>query len=323
MLVDAVAHREHHGVARNHRGGPGADRGDAIALSLEPRLLHLEADYAAALGDHAPRGGEEAEAQPGVRTRRRLAPRGDRRDQLVGVLSRRDEAGADPLQLLAVERVVESVLHVLELAVVVGLLERAAPGDRDHLVHVAEVGAVVRDVHHDVADSHDGHPPSDGVGLLAEGGQAVVVIDEVLRVVDAGQALALDAEVLGALRADGEDEGVEAHAGQVLHAQVGVPRHRDVTEIGHAGIAQDLLELAAQAALHLVLVQEDPVLGEPARLDVPVEQDHPTALGRERAGGEEARRPGPDHGHHVHWLVRHFRFETIAHGPVSGRREIP
>ena len=305
MLVHPVAHREHHRVARDHRRLAGADGRDAIALALEPRLLHLEAHHAALVGDHPPRGGEEAKAEPGAGRRLRLGPGRERREQLVGILAGLDQARADPLDLLPVEGVIEGVLDVLEFAVVVGLLEGPASGHRDDLVGAAEVRAVVGDVHHDVADPDDGDPPADRVGLLAEGGQVVVVIDEVLGVVDAGQPLALDPQILGALRADGEDQRVESEGLQVRDRHVSMLRHSHVSEVGYAGITEDLLELAAEAALHLVLVQEDAVFGEAAGLDVPVEQDDAAALGGQRAGREESRRAGSNHCDEMKRVVRH------------------
>jgi hypothetical protein len=201
--------------------------------------------------------------------------------------------------------VIEGVLDVLELAVVVRLLEGPAPGDGHHLVAVAEMRAVVGDVDHHVADPDDGHALAHRVGLLAEGRQAVVVIDEVLGVIDARQMLALDAQVLGALCADGEDERVEAEGLQIRNREIASLGHRDVSEIGYERVGEDLLELPAKPALHLVLVQEDAVLGEPAGLDVPVEQDHPAALRGQRASGEEAGRTGPDHCDEMKRVVRH------------------
>ncbi len=68
-----------------------------------------------------------------------------------------------------------------------------------------------------------------------------------------------------------------------------------MAQVGDARIAQDLLELAAQTALHLVLVEEDPVLGEAARLDVAVEQyDAMSRLG-EFTRAINARRARADH----------------------------
>jgi hypothetical protein len=149
---------------------------------------------------------------------------------------------------------------------------------------------------------------------LAERREAVVVIHEILGVVRAGQPLALDAEVLGALGADGEHERVEAHPGQGLDGEIAALRDGHVPQVGDARIAEDLLELPAQAALHLVLVEEDPVLGEAARLDVAVDQDHAGALRGERAGGEETGGARADHRDQVDLFVRHLRV-TIAHGP--------
>ncbi len=248
------------------------------------------------------------------RKRRRARARGDgsglaasAAQQLVRVLARRHQPGPDALDLLAVERVVEGILDVLELAVVVGLLERAAPRDRDDLVAVREVGAVVRDVHHHVADAHDGHAAAHREGPLAEGRQAVVVIDEVLGVVDARQPLALDAQVLGALRADRVDERVEAEARQAGDREIALVRDRHVSKVGYERVGEDLVELAAQPALHLVLVEEDAVLGQPARLDVPVEQDHAGAGRGEGAGGEETGGPRADHRDEMDGFVGHDR----------------
>ncbi len=167
--------------------------------------------------------------------------------------------------------------------------------------------AVVRDVHHHVADPDDGHAAAHGIGLLAEWRQAIVVVDEVFGVVHAGQPLTLDAEVLRSLRPDGEDQGVEADRGQVGHRQVPGLRDRDVAQVGHAGIGEDLLELPAKPALHLVFVEEDAVLGEPARLDVPVQQHHAAAGRGEGTGGEETSGAGADHRDGMERLVGHER----------------
>jgi hypothetical protein len=134
---------------------------------------------------------------------------------------------------------------------------------------------------------------------------SVVVVDEILGVIHAGQALPLDAEVFRALRADGEDERVEARAAEIVEGEVARLAHRHVSEIGHARVREDLLELAAEAALHLVLVEEDAVLGEPARLDVAVQEQHAASGGGERAGGEEAGWACTDHRHDVNRLVSH------------------
>ena len=297
--IHAVAHREHHRVARDHARLAGADGVDPVALPLEPRLLDLQARHAAALRHHPPGRGEEAEGQARAGARLRLGALAQRAQELVGILAGGLQTRSDAGDLRAVEVAVEGVLDVLELAVVVRLLEGAAARDRDHRVAVAEVDAVVRDVHHDVAHPHDGHAAAHGVGLLAEGRQAVVVVDEILGVVDAREPLALDAQVLGALRADREHERVEAELAQLADGEGPAVRHRHVPEIGDPRIGENFLELPPQPRLHLVLVEEDAVLGEPARLDVTIEQEDAATLGRERPGGEEPRRAGADHGDDV------------------------
>jgi hypothetical protein len=307
VLVHPVAHREDHGVRREHRGLAGADRGDAVAVALEAGLLDLEADHAAPLRHHPPGRGQKAEAEAGAGAGGRLGPGCERAERLVGVLARGQDPRPYARDLLAVEGVVEGVLDVLELAVVVRLLERPTTRDRDDLVAVGEVGAVVRDVHHHVADADDGHAAAHREGPLAEGRQPVVVVDEILGVVDAREALAVDSEILRALRADRVDERIESHGRQLAYREVALVGDRDMPEIGYERIAENLLELSSQAALHLVLVEEDAVLGEAARLDVPVEKHHAGAAGGERAGGEEPGGPRADHRDEMHRIVGHER----------------
>src|SRR5262249_26387430 len=156
---------------------------------------------------------------------------------------------------------------------------------------------------------------------LGEGRQAIVVIDEILRVVDAGQPLPIDAEVLGALGADREDEGVEAESRELGYGEPAPGGDGDVAEVGDARIGEDLLELAPQAALHLVLVQEDPVLGQTARLDVAVEEEDAAAEPRERASGEQPSGASSDDGDDVRVLARLLGCHgTSRHDstPVSG-----
>src|SRR5882724_1322361 len=238
VLVHAVAHREDHGVARDARDLAGADRADPLALALEPRLLDLEADDAPAFGDHALRGGEEAKGQAGPAAVLGLRPSGEPFQDLVRALPDRLEARADALDLAPVRLAVEGVLHVLELAVVVRLLVRAPPRHRDDLLALAEMSAVVGDVHHDIADAHDGDPTPHGEMALREWRKTVVVIDEVLGVVHAREPLPFDAEVLGALGPDGEDHGVEARRPEGGYAQGRSLAHRNVAEIRDARVGE-------------------------------------------------------------------------------------
>ena len=74
------------------------------------------------------------------------------------------------------------------------------------------------------------------------------------------------------------------------------------------------MELPTQAALHLVLVEEDAVLGQPARLDVPVQEDHAGARGGEGAGGEETGGPRADHRDEMDGFVGHDRRDDSTTG---------
>ena len=94
-------------------------------------------------------------------------------------------------------------------------------------------------------------------------------------------------------------------AAEIVDGQVAALPDGDVAQIGHTGVGEDLLELSPQPALHLVLVEEDPVLGEAAGLDVAVQEQHAAAAGGERAGGEQARGAGADHRDHVNHFVSH------------------
>src|SRR5262249_62053394 len=114
-----------------------------------------------------------------------------------------------------------------ELRVDAWCREGCAPGDGDDRFGVAVRRAVGRDVDPHVATAHDGEPAPNGELALGEGGEAVVVIDEVLGVIDAGQPLALHPEILRPLGAMGEHKGVEAKALQVRD------RERSVAAYAH------------------------------------------------------------------------------------------
>jgi len=109
----------------------------------------------------------------------------------------------------------------------------------------------------------------------------------------------------GALGSDGEDHGVEARRAEGGNAQGPALAHRHVAEIGDARVGEDLAELPPEAALHLVLVEEDPVLGEPARLDVTIEEENSASRRGERAGREESRRARAHDGNRVCRRFRH------------------
>src|SRR5262249_57266676 len=187
---------------------------------------------------------------------------------------------------------------------------------------VTVVRAVVRDVDHHVAHAYDGDLAPYGEIALGKGGEAIVVIDEVLGVIDAGQPLTLHPEIFRALGAMGEHEGIEAKALQVRDGERSVAAYVHVPDVGDARIAQDLLELASQPALHLVLVEEDAVLGEPARLDVAVEEEDAAARGGEGPGRKEPGGAGPDYRHDAQGVVSH-RGGKITNEPASRKRDPP
>jgi hypothetical protein len=134
------------------------------------------------------------------------------------------------------------------------------------------------------------------------------MVDEVLGVIDTGEPLALDAEILGALGTVGEDQRVEAHPLKLGDGERPVGPDGHVAKVRETGIAQDLVELTSEPALHLVLVEEDPVLGEPTWLDVAVEEEDAAAGSGESPGGEEAGRAGAHDCHYVNEIVivRHW-----------------
>src|SRR4030095_3303648 len=76
--IDAITHREDHGVAGDHAELAGPRGTHAVALALETRLLDLEPHHLAALGEHAAGRGEEAEGQarPGAGFRLGTLPEG-------------------------------------------------------------------------------------------------------------------------------------------------------------------------------------------------------------------------------------------------------
>ena len=123
--------------------------------------------------------------------------------------------------------------------------------------------------------------------------------------VHAGEPLALHAEIFRTLGPVGEHQRVEAHPQELLEGEGTVGADRHMAEIGDAGIAQDLVELTSEAALHLVLVEKDAVLREASGLDVAIEQQDPGAGIGEGAGGEESRRTRPDHCDDVYLILRH------------------
>jgi hypothetical protein len=83
------------------------------------------------------------------------------------------------------------------------------------------------------------------------------MIDEVLGVIDAGEPLALDAEIFRALGSVGEHECVEAQLQELLDGE-GPSRPTGTWPSSDAGIAEDLVELAPQAAFILYLSRKMP-----------------------------------------------------------------
>jgi hypothetical protein len=78
-----------------------------------------------------------------------------------------------------------------------------------------------------------------------------------------------------------------------------------MAQVRDARVGEDLLELAPEPALHLVLVEEDPVLGEPAGLDVAVEEQDSAARGRQRPRREKTRGACPHDSDHVSEFIHH------------------
>ncbi len=131
------------------------------------------------------------------------------------------------------------------------------------------------------------------------------MIHEVLGVIDAREAFAFDAEVFRALSPVREHQRIEAQPQELLDGEGAVGTDGHVAQVGDARVAQDFVELAPQATFHLVLVEEDAVLGEASGLDVAIEQEDPTTSIGEGAGGEESRRTCPDDGDYVALIVCH------------------
>ena len=80
--------------------------------------------------------------------------------------------------------------------------------------HIADQPA--GDVQHHVADTDDGNMHPNSELLLAKGGQLVVMVDDVLGMVNAEQVFTRQAQPLGALGSNGDQDSLEAQSIQFL-----------------------------------------------------------------------------------------------------------
>ena len=110
---------------------------------------------------------------------------------------------------------------------------------------------------------------------LGEGRQRIEVIDDVLGMIDADGLFALDAQLLRPLRSGGHDHGAKTHVLEILERQRLILPHHHMTQIKYFRVGENSFELFAQTGLHLFLVDKDAVLGQTARFDVAIDQDHP------------------------------------------------
>src|SRR5262249_7960430 len=139
---------------------------------------------------------------------------------------------ADAFNLLAQGGGIDVGGDGLDFDVGVGALGGAAARDRNDLFDFFLVYQPMGHVHHHVSHAHDPHGLDDPEIAPAEFGQSVVVIDEVLRVVDALRRVAGNAEGFRALRAAGHDDGRRIqNFAQLVQRQISLDAHLDVTEV--------------------------------------------------------------------------------------------
>jgi len=98
----------------------------------------------------------------------------------------------------------------------------------------------VGDVDHHIADPDDGDPPAHLEGPLAEAGKPVEMVDHVLRMIDAGRRVALDADRLRPLGTRGKHQRAGLQASEVFDGEVFGPADRHVPQIVHVRPFDDL-----------------------------------------------------------------------------------
>ncbi len=101
----------------------------------------------------------------------------------VHVLAERREPGPNPLELRLYRVFVDMPGDGSHLAVIVFPLHGSSPRHGDDLGNLANGDQIVGNVRHDVADADDGHALPHGKLFLAERGEEIIMVDEVLRMI--------------------------------------------------------------------------------------------------------------------------------------------
>ncbi len=216
---------------------------------------------------------------------------------LSDVLPDCGQLGSNALDLSFHVGVVQVLLDIFEFAIVIRFFQRSPPCYHYHLVDFFEVEQPIRNIDHDVAHADNSDASANFEGLLAERWQRIVVIDDILGMINAETLFALDTQFLGTLGAGRHDDGAEAHAFQLVESHRLILSDCNVTQIKNLRVGKDSLELFPQSCLHLFLVDKDTVLGQPARLDIAVEQDHTVTGFGKLARTIDSRRSRADHSH--------------------------
>ncbi len=176
---------------------------------------------------------------------------------------------------------------------------RAAPHHRDHLLHFPVAHEVMGNIHHDIPRADHCNTLTKQVFFLAERRQKIIVEDNILGMVNAGQVLPGQAQPLGALGAGGDKNGLETGFEQVFQDDIPAATDGHVSKVINRGQVQDLLELGAQTLFHFELIRVNAILSQAAGFDITVEQHHMCPAFGQFSGRVQARRSGPDDGYHV------------------------